>query len=337
MNRALPLLLLAGCGSSAAAPPQPPVVGVIVRIADLTDCGGSGTTCPELTGVRRIRVGLDGSVAPLAGGVAFARGHVEFRSPGKPPMEIPLRGFGSSPRLSWSPSGRRFSVLEDADAELVDRALIVDPAQRRWWPLPLSPQVRELPALSWTDDDRLVAETFGRDDYVRLVTLDAVSGERLRARFLDTPLREITWSPSAGRLAVQDYENRIGVVPLTHPTDINWTDLRGTPTWSPDGTRILGSDPGHEAVTTWPGLQSTRLVRDLTSATWLPDGHTLVALDGNTSEFADGPADLVLLGEAGQIARVIPVHWPARLHPDDPFSLGPIAIPIQIEGLDRWR
>src|SRR4051812_17366768 len=71
MNRGLivPLLALAGCGSSPA-PRQAPAASpprLVVKLADVTDCGGSGTTCPELTNPRRVSVGLDGSVAPFAG------------------------------------------------------------------------------------------------------------------------------------------------------------------------------------------------------------------------------------------------------------------------------
>src|SRR3954468_20562569 len=119
MNRALPLLLLAGCGSSAAAPP-PPATHLIVRIADVSDCGGSGTTCPELTNVRRVRVGLDGSVEPgPRQGVAVGAHQVAVGS-----LKIPLRGFGRSPRLISAPGDRRFAVLEDDDAPRVDHVLI---------------------------------------------------------------------------------------------------------------------------------------------------------------------------------------------------------------------
>src|SRR5690349_4092317 len=42
--------------AAATAPPAPIDARLIVRIADLTDCGGSGTACPEFTRARRLRI-----------------------------------------------------------------------------------------------------------------------------------------------------------------------------------------------------------------------------------------------------------------------------------------
>jgi hypothetical protein len=373
MNRALGALVvaLAGCGSSVAgqAPAATPPPHLIVRIADVTDCGGSGTTCPELTDSRRVRVGLDGSLHPFTGrplrvapgpgprswGVQLDAKRVQVRRPGQAValLELPLRGFGHNPRLSWSPSGQRFSVLEDFDAARSDAVLVVDPAHRRSWRLPLARGVREIWALAWTDDGRLVAEIIGRDEVLRLVALDAVTGRVLRSRLLDHVFQEIAWSSSARRLAVEDSESRVGVLALTHPTDISWTQLKGVPTWSPDGTRILatrvednygggelpvmsdGIDTLYPTMETWPGLAPVKLPDDLAGGIWLPEGHALVGLQGDVTETAQAPAKLVQIGETGQVERVIAVSWPPRTGPDDELSLGPTAIPYLIEGLDR--
>jgi hypothetical protein len=370
-NRALGALVvaLAGCGSSVSRqPPAATTPHLIVQIADVTDCGGSGTTCPELTNARRVRVGLDGSLEPFTGtplrvtpgpgprswGVRLDAKHVQVRWPGQPvaALDLPLRGFGRNPRLSWSPSGRRFAVLEDFEAARSDAVLVVDPARRRSWRLPLARSVREIWALAWTDDERLVAEIIGRDEVLRLVALDATSGRVVRSRLLDHVFQEISWSAGAHRLAVEDSESRVGVLAVTHPTDISWTRLEGVPTWSPDGTRILatrvedndggelpvisdGIDTLYPAMETWPGLETVELPDDLAGGIWLPEGHALIGLQGDVTDTAQAPAKLVQIGETGRIERVIPVSWPPRTDPDDELSLGPVAIPHRIEGLDR--
>jgi hypothetical protein len=370
MNRALavPLLALAGCGSPAQQ--QRPAVArprLIVRIADVTDCGGSGTTCPELTNVRRVSVGLDGSLEPYAGpllrvapgpgprtwSVQLKAREVRVRWPDHTSLVVRLHRFGPHPRLSWSPSGRRFSVLEDFNDARSDAVAVIDPARRRWWRLPLAPTVGEIWALAWTGDDRLVAETIGRDRVLRLVALDATSGRVLRARLLDRGFQEIAWSAAAHRLAIEDGDSRVGVLAVTHPTEISWTRLHGVPTWSPDGTRILatrvadnlsgsevpiasdGIDTLYPTMATWPGLETVTLPGELAGGIWLPDGHALIGLLGNVTESAAAPATLVRIGEDGGIDHSIPVHWPPREDPDDSLSLGPIAIPTLIEGLDR--
>ena len=74
-----------------------------------------------------------------------------------------------------------------------------------------------------------------------------------------------------------------------------------------------------------------KLPKWLTSGTWLPDGHTLVAL--YTPRGTDEVAKLVEIGDRGEIARVIPVQWPARVVPENELSLAPNAVPTLVEGL----
>jgi hypothetical protein len=355
-------VVLAGCG--AAAEQAPPGPGVAIRIADVTDCGGSGTTCPELTSERRLRVGLDGSAVPLEGEpLRFAPGHgarsfglrldagrvrVVWPDRSNPPLDMRLRGFGRDPHLSWSPSGARFALLEEIRERRTDRVLVVDPARRRTWRLPLAARVREIWALAWESEDRLVAEIIGRDEVLRLAELDAVTGRVLRSRLLDRVLTEISWSPVTRRLAFEDSERAVGVLALDHPTDIHWTRLEGVPAWSPDGARILvthpacdgcprdiplssdGVDTRDPQLVAWPSGETVKLPQWLTSGTWLPDGHTLVALYSPRGK--DEPAKLVQIGDGGQIG-VVPVQWPARVDPDNEFSLAPNAVPQLLEGL----
>src|SRR4051794_36001701 len=339
----LALLVLTGC---ASAPAQAPATHLIIRIADVSDCGGSGTTCPELTDVRRVRVGLDGSLEPFSGarygvapgagprpfGVRLRAGHLRVRRPGAP-MKLTLRGFGAAPTLSWSPSGRRFSVLEDFNDARTDRVLIVDPGEGRSWRLRLRAPTKEIWALTWRDDERLIAETIDRHDYGHLATLDAVSGRVLVSQRVNDGFQAITWSPSARRLAVEDGDRGVGVLSVAHPLDITWTRLKGVPSWSPDGARILATGAGAPQLAIWPAGATIRLPRDLADAIWLPEGHALIGLLGTLTAFTDAPAQLVQLGGDGQVERIVPVRWPSRAHPD---SLAPQAIPLRIEGLEPY-
>jgi hypothetical protein len=202
-------LAFAGCAGAARQPPVDAAPRVIVRIADVTDCGGSGTTCAQLTSERRLRVALDGSAEPYAGtplrvapgpglrtwGIELRPSRVRVRWPGQStaPFDVALRGFGSKPRLAWSPTGARFALLEEFRETPTDRVLVVDPATRRSWILPLRPGVHEIWALTFESDDRLVAEIIGRHGYVKLAELDAVTGRVLRSAFLEQPVDRISW------------------------------------------------------------------------------------------------------------------------------------------------
>ncbi|WP_028066815.1 hypothetical protein [Solirubrobacter soli] len=343
----LSVLCLAGCGATPAAVRQAvPEPRVIVQIADLTDCGGSGTSCPELTSRRRISIGLDGSVRASAGqGVSLQPGRVRVR--GQASFDIAVKGFGKEPKLIWSPSRARFAVLEELQSGRQDHVLVVEPARRRWWRLPLARGVREISALTFKTDDRFVAEIVGPHDYIKLAELDATTGRVRRARYLENGFEELAWSPVARRMVGEDVGQRVGVFTIARPNEVSWTTLKGVPRWSPDGTRIMvthpeccppyayrsdGIDTSAPEVAVWPGGASVPVPKWLFSGIWLPEGHTLIALYGH--EGNNGPKQLVQLADDGTIARVIEVQWPPRTDPDNEFSLAPDAVPVRIEGLD---
>jgi hypothetical protein len=138
-------------------------------------------------------------------------------------------------------------------------------------------------------------------------------------------------------LVLEDTEQRVGVVTLGHPEDIRWAEPEGTPEWSPDGLRILVTDDtGRAGLVAWPSLATVTLPDGVSSPTWLEAGHTLLALRGGVFATTDAPAQLVLIGDGGQVERVIGVQWPARVDPDNEFSLAANAIPTRIDGLDRF-
>jgi hypothetical protein len=335
----------------AARGQTPPEPRVIVHVADPTDCGGSGTSCPELDDDRLVSVGLDGSVEPFTGTplhypltmaapawglVPHAKAvQVRWRAPAgrsQRPMRIPLRGFGEDPSLSWSPGGDRFAVLEDFDDDPVDRLLVADPGHRRWWAIPRSARAREFWAVSWLSDTQLVAETLDRHYYLRLSVLDAASGRVVRSRYLDAgPWRQIAWSPAAQRLAVEDQRDYVGVVDLAHPNVVHDAAISGDPTWSPDGTGLFTVEHDVVQLAGWPAARRVKLPF-LDSAIWLPTGHTLIALRRSCDDCADDPGQLLAIEPDGGM-RLIRADWPPRLGPDDDLSLGAFSLPVSIEGL----
>jgi hypothetical protein len=329
---------------------QTPSAGphVLVRIADVEDVDVCGTSCPGFDGESIVRLAPDGTFEPVSGpafrygpgaqlwGVHVGSTAVRVRWRSGDSMDIPLQHFGRSPRLIWSPSGRRFAVLETWGDATVDRLLVVDPEQRRWLLVPRARRAVEIPSAAFLTDDQLIAQTFDSHDYIRLTRFDAVTGRIVASRYssLDV-LVNIEWSPVAQRLAVEDVHGRVGVVSLAHPDHSRRLKLTGAPRWSPDATRLLGlptgesNDSGEARLAAWPGGTPVPLP-GLYDAEWLPDGASLIGLEGDLDLYSPGPVPRVVqVGADGRVSHVIPVQWPASAG-----GYFPTMVPVELEGVD---
>ena len=332
--------------SAAQAPPTGP--HVFVSIADVVDVDVCGTSCPGYEGERAVRLALDGTFEPVNGaplrygpggqpwGIEVGSTAVRVRWRSGEAMEIPLRHFGHAPRLIWSPSGRRFAVLETWGDPTTDRMLLVDPEQRRWRIVPSAGRATEILSAAYLTDDRLIAQTLDSDEYVRLTRLDAVTGRVVASRYSELDiLVNMEWSPRARRLAVEDAHGRVGIVSLAHPDRTRRLKLRGAPRWAPDATRLLGmptrdvADSAMISLVAWPGGERVPLPA-LYDAIWLPSGASLVGLEGDAKPYDSGPVPRVVQVEAdGRISHAVPVHWPASA--GDYF---PTMVPIGLDGVD---
>jgi hypothetical protein len=241
-------------------------------------------------------------------------------------MEVPLPAFGQKPTISWAPSGRRVSVLEDVHAHSrPDHLLVVDPARRDSWRLPIADRQSEYVAVTWLSDSRLLVET-SRSGVFRLAEVDTNTKRPVWSRDVgDQDYQAMTWSGAARRLAFMDERGFVSVIDLARPKLVRRTAITGTPKWSPDGTRLLGTHGSEQSpeLATWPGGGRLDLPY-LRSVLWMPEGHTLVGLQrlsGSTIGAEPGPHDqLVEIGPAGEDAHVIRSSWPAP--------------PIAIESID---
>ena len=252
-------------------------------------------------------------------------------------MEIALRGFGPSPRLIWSPSGRRFAVLETEYDRVVDRLLIVDPEQRRSRMVRKTRRAAEIQAATFLTDDRIVAQTFDSHRYERLTRLDAGTGRIVSSRYSLLPLAgSMDFSPAANRLAIEVYdeeEGGIAVVSLAQPDRTTRLKLTGRPTWSADGTRILLLPDGDVSpqyatvqLAAWPGGARVR-VPHLFDARWLPDRMSLIGLEGGPY---GGPVPRVVqVGLDGRVTHTNPVQWP-----ESSGSYFATMIPFRIESVE---
>jgi hypothetical protein len=345
-----PLALVFALAASTAvgqAPPAGPHVLITIAFVEDDVCG---TSCPVIDGERVVRLAPDGSFEEI-GGPALVYGpgaqpwgvhvgstavHVGWRTGDS--MDIPLRHFGRSPRLIWSPSGRRFAVLETWGDDTVDRLLVVDPEQRRSRLLPLTARAHEFHSAAFLADDRSIAQTIDSHDYLRLTRFDAVTGRVVSSRYSLLPVAMgMDWSSAAQRLAIEDQNGHVSVVSLVHPNRARRLKLTGEPRWSADGTRILvvppndgpvPNDPGAVELAAWPG--GTRVpVSQVFDAQWLPGGTSLVGLQGSTDPYGGKVPRVVQVGLDGRVTRVIPVQWPASSG-----GYFPTMIPVAIEGTD---
>jgi hypothetical protein len=351
---AFSLALAGGDGPSSAswtAVRQAPSAGphVLVRIADVEDVDVCGTSCPGFDGERVVRLAPDGTFERISGpalrygpgahpwGVHVGSSAVLVRWRSGESMDVPLRHFGRAPRLIWSASGRRFAVLETSGDTTVDRLLVVDPEQRRWLLLPRTRRAVEVLSAAFLSDDRLIAQTFDSHDYVRLTRFDTVTGRVVSSRYsrLGVVLVNMEWSPAAQRLAVEDAHGHVGVVSLADPDRVRRLKLTGAPSWSPDATRILAvptdsaGETGEIGLAAWPGGTRIRLPQ-LFAAEWLPDGASLIGLEGEIDLYNPGAVPRVVeVGPDGRVARVIPATWPGS-----GGGYFPTLIPVAIEGID---